>query len=66
MKQMVMLATSISFLTAPVLAFLGIMIVRKQLPPGFWSKGKTIIAWMGLMFLILLSLYYIKLSLLGQ
>jgi Mn2+/Fe2+ NRAMP family transporter len=62
MKEMVNLATSISFLTAPVLALLGIIVVRKHLPKGFWSKQKTILAWVGVLFLILLSLYYIKLS----
>jgi len=62
MKQMVTVVTSISFITTPILAVLGIMLVRKHLPIGFWSKGKTIIAWLGVIFLTLLVVYYLVLT----
>lgn len=59
MREMVNLATSVSFLTAPILAFLGILVVRKQLPAGFWTRGKTILAWLGFLFLVFFSIWYI-------
>lgn len=59
MKQMVTIATSISFLTAPVLAFLGILIVRRYVQKDFWTLGKTIVAWTGFVLLLLLSIYYL-------
>lgn len=61
MKQMVNVATSFSFLTAPILALLGIFIVKKQLPTGFWPKWKYGIAFSGVMFLLVLSVYYLVL-----
>ncbi|MFT4522431.1 MAG: Mn2+/Fe2+ NRAMP family transporter [Bacteroidia bacterium] len=62
MGHIVFLATTISFLTAPILAALGIILVTKHLPKGFWSKYTLIIAYLGLFALIVLSLYYIKLE----
>ncbi|MBO6517708.1 MAG: divalent metal cation transporter [Bacteroidia bacterium] len=66
MKQMVNLATSFSFLTAPVLALLGILIVKKQLPEGFWPKWKYGIAYLGVLFLIVLSIFYLGLKFNGS
>ncbi len=65
MKQMVNLATSFSFLTAPVLAILGILIVKKQLPEGFWPRWKYGIAFLGVLFLIILGVFYIILKIKG-
>ena len=59
MKQMVTLATTISFLTAPVLAWLGIRVVKTQLKDHGWSKKIYAIAIIGVTFLVLFSLYYI-------
>jgi len=59
MKQMVTLATTISFLTAPILAWLGIRVVKTQLKDQGWSKNTYAIALIGVTFLVLFSLYYI-------
>ncbi len=59
MKQMVTVATSFSFLTAPILALFGIMIVRQQLPKGFWPKWKFGVAYLGVLFLLILGGIYI-------
>jgi len=59
MAQMVTIATSISFLTAPVLAYLGMRVAAKHLPVNKWSKGMWVIAWAGLVFLVLMSVYYL-------
>ncbi|MFT7592040.1 MAG: Mn2+/Fe2+ NRAMP family transporter [bacterium] len=64
MKQMVNVATSFSFLTAPVLAILGIIIVKRQLPVNFWSKWKFSIAYLGVGFLVILGAVYIRLVIL--
>lgn len=64
MKQMVTVATSFSFLTAPVLAVLGIMIVKRQLPTNFWPKWKYLIAYSGVVFLVILGGIYIRLTIL--
>jgi len=61
MKQMVNVATSFSFLTAPILAILGIIVVKRQLPVNFWSKGKYTIAYLGVAFLVILGAIYIRL-----
>jgi len=61
MKQMVNVATSLSFLTAPILAILMIQIVRKQLPKSFWPAWKYGIAFTGVAFLILLGVAYLRL-----
>jgi len=61
MKQMVNVATSLSFLTAPILAILMIQIVRKQLPKSFWPAWKYSIAFTGVAFLILLGVAYLRL-----
>jgi Mn2+/Fe2+ NRAMP family transporter len=63
MKQMVTVATSISFLTAPLLAWINYKTVFGQLPivyqPPKWLK---VLAIVGLVFLILFSIYYIFLA----
>jgi len=61
MKQMVNVATSFSFLTAPVLAIFGILIVKRQLPTNFWPKWKYLIAYLGVAFLVILGAVYIRL-----
>ena len=63
MKQMVNVATSFSFLTAPVLAILGILIVKRELPQTFWPNWKFIIAYLGVAFLVILGAVYIRLVL---
>jgi len=63
MKQMVTIATSISFLTAPLLAWINYKTVYSQLStayrPPHWLK---VLAIVGLAFLVLFSLYYIFLA----
>lgn len=59
MAQMVTLATSISFLTAPVLAYLGMRVAAKYLPENKWTKNMRMIAWAGLIFLVVMSVYYL-------
>lgn len=61
MRFMVDLATTISFVTAPILAFMNFKVVTdKHMPedgrPGKWLK---IFAWMGIIFLSLFSLVFI-------
>ena len=65
MTEMVNMATSISFITAPVLAWLAVLVVKRQMPEGFWSTGKRVIAYLGIFFLVLLSAFYIKLVMFG-
>lgn len=60
MKQMVTLATTISFLTAPVLAFLSYRLVtRYHANSGIWSKSEKRLAFVGIVFLIAFSAQYI-------
>lgn len=59
MTQMVTLATSISFLTAPILAYLSMRVAAKYLPENKWDRKMQLIAWVGLIFLIALSVYYL-------
>ena len=61
MKQMVNVATSFSFLTAPILAVLGILIVKRQLPVNFWTNGRFVVAYLGVIFLVTLGAIYIRL-----
>ena len=61
MKQMVNIATVISFLTAPVIAILGMMLVHKHTDASFWSAPKRLIAWIGIVLLIGLIAYYVYL-----
>lgn len=63
MKEMVTVATVFSFLTAPIIAVLGLLIVKKQLPATFWPKWKYGIAYSGVVFLVVLSILYVILSL---
>jgi Mn2+/Fe2+ NRAMP family transporter len=64
MAQMVNVATSFSFLTAPILALLGIAIVKRQMPSNFWPQWKFVIAYFGVAFLVILGGIYIRLVLL--
>lgn len=59
MKQMVSIATTISFLTAPVLAFLSIRVAKKELKAIPWSRTMFVLAWSGLFFLVILGAYFI-------
>ncbi|MCB9246681.1 MAG: divalent metal cation transporter [Flavobacteriales bacterium] len=60
MKQMVTIATSISFLTAPILAYLSIRVARTELTERPWSRKLEYLAWLGLFFLIVLGAYYLR------
>lgn len=63
MKQMVDLATSISFLSAPILAYLMFRIVRKNKEVlEQYSLFERALALFGLVFLIFFGLYYIGLK----
>jgi len=59
MKAMVDMATTISFVTAPLLAILNywaVMSIRKEDQPKPWLQ---IYAWIGMLFLSIFSVYYI-------
>lgn len=58
MKQLVDFATTISFLTAPILASM-IYYVVKKLKVGLFTSFENILAWIGMAFLYLFSFYYI-------
>lgn len=62
MKQMVDFATTVSFLTAPILASLIYMVCLKS-GKVIFSKWDKIIAWIGLFFLYAFSLYYLFMKL---
>jgi len=61
MQFMVDLATTLSFITAPVIAYMNIKVITsKHLHQDFKpSRGMIIYAWIGLVFLILFTLFYI-------
>jgi Mn2+/Fe2+ NRAMP family transporter len=61
MRLMVDLATTISFITAPVLAYLNYRVVTdKHMPPGAVpGKWLRIYAWTGIIFLGAFTLFYI-------
>lgn len=61
MRFMVDLATTISFVTAPILAFMNYKVVTdKHMPADYQpSKRLKIFAWMGIIFLSLFSLVFI-------
>lgn len=60
MKQMVTIATSISFLTAPLLAWINYKTVFSQLSTAYQPPlGLKVLAMVGLVFLVLFSFYYI-------
>jgi Mn2+/Fe2+ NRAMP family transporter len=60
MAQMVFVATVVSFLTAPVLAFLSILLYKHKLPMfSIWSKKELYLAYAGLGFLVLFSVLYL-------
>lgn len=61
MKQLVDLATSVSFITAPVLAALILWIVYSH-KHSVLSSGEKILAWIGLLFLFGFALYFISIS----
>ena len=58
MRQLVDFATSVSFVTAPILASLIYFVVQKNAVQLF-SNIERYIAWFGLVFLYAFSLYYI-------
>ncbi|UKN02857.1 Nramp family divalent metal transporter [Paracrocinitomix mangrovi] len=63
-KQMVNISTSISFILAPIIAVLNLILVGKkhvgiENTPPLWIK---IIAWMGIIFLFVFSILYIFLD----
>ncbi|MEQ8910066.1 MAG: divalent metal cation transporter [Vicingaceae bacterium] len=58
MKQLVDFATSISFLTAPILASMIYYAVHKLKKPIF-SNFEKVLAWVGMVFLYLFSFYYL-------
>lgn len=62
MKQMVTVATTFSFLTAPILAILGIVLVRRQMEVDFWPRWKHALAYAGVLFLIVFSVIYLKVN----
>jgi amino acid permease len=59
MKQMVTFATIISFLTAPVLAWLSYKLVTKHPQIKLWSTTETRVAKMGIVALVALSILYV-------
>ncbi len=61
MKQMVDIATIIAFLTAPVLGWLNLKVIKLKNVPEDAKPGKFLIAlsWTGLFFLSLFSLYFL-------
>lgn len=60
MKQMVTFATVISFLTAPLLAYLSFTLVkRSKFAQKIWSDNERRLAFAGLIFLSVFSIYYI-------
>lgn len=61
MKQMVDIATIIAFITAPVLGWLNLKVVRMKNVPDYAKPGKMLIllSRAGLLFLVSFSLYYI-------
>ena len=61
MKQMVTVATVVSFLTAPILAGLSILLVRRsKFATAIWNKWETALAFVGFLFLLLFSIYYLS------
>ena len=64
MKQLVDLATSISFLTAPILASMIYYAVNK-LDVEILGKGEKTIARVGILFLYCFSLYYLYIKLIN-
>ena len=59
MKQMVTFATIISFLTAPVLAWLSYKLVIKNRQIKLWSNTETWVAKIGIVALVALSILYV-------
>ena len=61
MKALVDLATTISFVTAPVIAILNYMVIsNKDIPEEFRPKGFTLwVSWAGMVFLTLFSLFFL-------
>lgn len=60
MQQMVTFATIISFLTAPLLAYLSyILVKRSNYSQSIWSDKERRLAFAGLIFLSVFSIYYI-------
>ncbi len=59
MKQMVVLATTISFLTAPILGLLTIKLVRDNKNLKLWNSSENTLAYTGVVLLFALSILYV-------
>ncbi|NOZ35439.1 MAG: divalent metal cation transporter [Chlorobi bacterium] len=61
MKQMVDIATIIAFLTAPVLGWLNLKVIKLSIVPDYAKPGKFLIvlSWTGLFFLTVFGLYFL-------
>lgn len=64
MKKMVDIATIVAFLTAPVLGWLNLKVIRLKNVPDYAKPGKKLIAlsWAGLAFLLSFSIYYLYIT----
>lgn len=60
MKQMVNFATIVSFLTAPVLAWLSYRLVIARTDLLLWSKGEKYLSLIGIVILSVLSVLFAK------
>ncbi len=60
MKQMVTFATIISFLTAPILAWLSYKLAAKYPEKNLWNTAETWLARAGILLLVALSLLYMS------
>ena len=60
MRQMVTFATIVSFLTAPILAWLSYMLVLSQPKLQLWTRTEMLLAKAGIMALMTLSILYIS------
>ena len=60
MKQMVTMATVLSFLTTPVIAYLSYRLVRSsEFKDKMWNRSEQVLAFVGLSILTLFSVYYL-------
>jgi Mn2+/Fe2+ NRAMP family transporter len=60
MRQMVTFATIVSFLTAPILAWLSYRLVLSQPKLQLWTRTEMLLAKAGIMALMTLSILYIS------
>ena len=61
MKTLIMIATILSFLTAPFYAIVNYLLIRSKHTPKTWrpSKSMHILSWSGIFFLIGFSIWYL-------